>query len=311
MEPAPFEHALSEGPADVVVGWTRAADGVRLRFGLWQVPDAKGTILLFTGRTEYLEKYGRVIKELTAQGYCVASIDWRGQGHSDRLMTDPRLGHVAHFRDYQLDVAALVSEVEAAGLPGPRFLIAHSMGGAIGLRALIDGLDVRRAVFSGPMWGIYAPKHIETVSLMLLAFATRLGQAHRLVPGTQVEGHVTATDFKDNKLTTDRESYDYITRQSKSVPAFSLGGPTFHWLGQALGEIETLHEDAKPEIPVRVFVGRADPIVHRKMIGALVESWPSATLDFLPGGKHELMIEMPELRNRFMRETVAFFDEAL
>ena len=310
MELAPFDHALAEGPESARAHWITAADGVRLRVAVWPKDNARGTIVLFPGRTEYVEKYGRVAGELTAAGYAVTAIDWRGQGRADRIFEDPRLGHVEAFQDYQHDVAAYMATLEQAELRGPRFLIAHSMGGAIGLRALINGLDVKRAVFSGPMWGIYAPAHIKSFALTLLFLATRLKQAHRIVPGTQVEGHVAGTPFEENKLTTDAEQYEYITRQSLSDPAFSLGGPTFHWLREARREIERLHAEPRPDIPTRVFVGRRDPIVDRKMIQSLVDTWPSADLTFFEGGLHELMVERPEIRERFIQEALAFFDAA-
>ncbi|MXQ09072.1 alpha/beta fold hydrolase [Alphaproteobacteria bacterium GH1-50] len=310
MEAAPFDHALSEGPADLTVGWTTAADGVRLRYGLWQAEDAKGTILLFNGRTEYLEKYGRVIGHLTGAGYNVASIDWRGQGRSDRLLPDTRLGYIKNFQHYQKDVAALLAEVDTAGLGGPRFLVAHSMGGAIGLRALLDGLQVERAVFSAPMWGIYAKPHFKALVLTMLFCARRFRQTHRNLPGTPLQGHVLAYAFEENPLTTDAEQYAYMRRQSASDPALSLGSPTYQWLGEALDEIAQLHTAQKPPVPTRVMIGTEDKTVSGNEVAALVAGWPEAELSVFEGGKHELMFEVPALRDRFLSEALAFFAES-
>ena len=94
-----------------------ARDGVRLRVGLWPKRDARGTVLIFPGRTEYVEKYGRAASEFAARGYAVATIDWRGQGLSERLIDDPLTGHVFDFADYQIDVAALTEAAAEAGLP--------------------------------------------------------------------------------------------------------------------------------------------------------------------------------------------------
>ena len=310
MTGAPFDIGLAEGPEPVEAHWVTTSDNIRLRVAIWRAAEAIGTILIFPGRTEYVEKYGRVAAELVAAGYSVTAIDWRGQGHADRLMDDPRLGHVDHFDDYQKDVAAYVALVDEMGLPSPRFLIAHSMGGAIGLRALINGLRVKRAVFSAPMWGIYAPRHIKSFALTLLFLATQLKLAHMIVPGTQVEGHVTGTSFEENKLTSDREQYAYILRQSRSDPALSLGGPTFHWLREARTEITRLQAERRPILPTKVFLGTRDPIVDRKTVRSLVESWPTADLVTFDGGKHELMIEVPEIRDAFMEQTLAFLAEA-
>ena len=44
----------------------------------------KGTVCIFPGRTEFIEKYFEVVRDLRARGFAVAVLDWRGQGLSDR-----------------------------------------------------------------------------------------------------------------------------------------------------------------------------------------------------------------------------------
>ena len=96
--------------------------------------------MILPGRTECIEKYGRAARDLVARGYSVISIDWRGQGLADRPLADHHAGHVGDFSEYQQDLDAMLAEAERAGLPKPYFMLAHSMGGAIGLRGLVRGL---------------------------------------------------------------------------------------------------------------------------------------------------------------------------
>ncbi len=70
---------------------------------------AKGTVLLFPGRTEYIEKYGRAARDLYQRGFATLTVDWRGQGLADRMLEDARIGHVHYFTDYQKDVAAMIA----------------------------------------------------------------------------------------------------------------------------------------------------------------------------------------------------------
>ena len=137
-QPAPLFADVGAGPADGAAYWLTASDGVRIRIGVWQAApgvDVRGTVLLFCGRTEYVEKYGRTAAELAEAGYHTIAIDWRGQGLADRLTHDPMSGHVHRFTDYQNDVAAMVQAATDLDLPKPWFLLGHSMGGGIGLRA--------------------------------------------------------------------------------------------------------------------------------------------------------------------------------
>ena len=76
--------------------------------GLWEAATGapRGTVLLFPGRTEYVEKYGRVARDLVAAGYSVVAFDWRGQGLADRPQHRRDMGHVISFDEYRQDVSA-------------------------------------------------------------------------------------------------------------------------------------------------------------------------------------------------------------
>jgi lysophospholipase len=63
-----------------------AADGVRLRTARWTPSSAIGTVVVLGGRGEFIEKYFEVISELLARGFAVATMDWRGQGGSERSL---------------------------------------------------------------------------------------------------------------------------------------------------------------------------------------------------------------------------------
>ena len=148
MTPAPFLTDICDIAPNGTAYWLDTSDGVRARAVLWGKETAKGTVLLFPGRTEYAEKYVHTAAALSMGGYATFAIDWRGQGLADRLIDDPLVGHVDRFSDYQRDVAAMVQAADALELPKPYFMIAQSMGGAIGLRALMQGLPVAQGRYN-------------------------------------------------------------------------------------------------------------------------------------------------------------------
>ncbi|CAN0588710.1 unnamed protein product, partial [Ectocarpus sp. 12 AP-2014] len=180
--------------------WVDAADGVRLRFGFWPCDNARGTVLLFCGRTEYVEKYAVTATEFARRGYATVAIDWRGQGLADRLLPDIRVGHVESFSDYQLDADAVLAAAAHLDLPRPWHLLGHSMGGAIGLNALMNGLDVTSATFTGPMWGISIAPVVRQIGWTLAVMAPKVGFGHKLPPSTSYENYVTSHDFANNVL---------------------------------------------------------------------------------------------------------------
>src|SRR6476620_6498126 len=119
-------------PDGVVVGAIKTSDGVNLRFARWAPPPGrKGTVVVMPGRAEFIEKYFETVRELRARGFAVVVLDWRGQGLSERQLSDPRKGHVRDFSDYELDMEMLMNEIVLPDCPPPHFAIAHSMGAAV------------------------------------------------------------------------------------------------------------------------------------------------------------------------------------
>ena len=266
---------------------------------------------MFPGRTEYLEKYGRAVGDFNRAGYAVIAVDWRGQGYSDRLIGDTRLGHIRDFADYQIDVEVFVESAEVIEAPKPWFLLAHSMGGCIGLRALLNGLPVERAVFSAPMWGIYAANNLRPLAKYLPAFARATGQGLRVLPGTLPTSYVLDTPLDENLLTTDPDHFAYLQRHANAAPELALGGPTFDWFYAAREEMKALRFAARPSLPALTCVGSLEEVVDPEWIARVHQHWPSAELVTIPGGKHEMMMEVPEVRTEFMSRAIEFFDAGL
>ena len=140
-------------PEDVVTGTIKTPDGAELRFARWAPPpNRKGTVCVFQGRAEFIEKYYETVRDLRARGFAVAMIDWRGQGHSARRLRDPRKGYVRDFADYETDVETFVRSVVMPDCPPPFYALAHSMGGAVMLRvAYSQKRWFDRIVLSAPM----------------------------------------------------------------------------------------------------------------------------------------------------------------
>ncbi len=171
-------------PDNVVTGTIKTPDGAELRFARWQPPAGrKGTVCVFTGRGESIEKYFEVVRELRERGFAVAMIDWRGQGHSSRQLRDPRKGYVRRFSDFEIDVETFVQQVMLPDCPPPYYALAHSMGGAVMLRVAHSGKRwFDRMVLSAPM--IDLPGFTTKLPTRILVRSLRLlGMGGRYVPG--------------------------------------------------------------------------------------------------------------------------------
>jgi lysophospholipase len=300
MTPHAVFHAdISQGPDEGRAWKVTAEDGVALRVATWPA-GGRGTVLMFPGRNEHVEKYGRVARDVAARGWSSAAIDWRGQGHSDRAPGAGDLGHVGDYAEYQSDVAALLATVREAGLPEPFVLLAHSMGGAIGLRAVSEGLPVRAAAFSAPMWGIHIATFLRPFALSFSAVGRRTGLGLREVPVGRRESYLSVTPFADNALTTDPETYAWMVAQAARDPRLALGRPTIQWLHASLTELRRLRSLPQPPVPVLIGLAGDETIVDNAATLRLVQDWPDARVETYKGARHELLMERAGIRDRFL-----------
>ena len=309
--PAPFFEDVAGGPAGGAAHWLTTDDGKRIRVAHWLPEgDVRGTVMLFPGRTEYVEKYGDTAKEFVNRGYASLSVDWRGQGLADRPLDDRRIGHVEQFTDYQQDVRAVLELARHLDLPKPWYVIGHSMGGAIGLRAVLEGADFAACAFTGPMWGIFFTPIMKPLSQLTAYWGPRLGLGEKTPPTTSLDSYVISQPFEGNVLTRDPEMYQMMRDQLAAHPELALGAPSTIWLREALDECAWLMEQTAPDIPTLTFLGSHEQIVDRKAIRARMANWPSGTLIEIPDGEHEVLMEGPEVRGPVFDQLATHFAAA-
>lgn len=307
IEAAPFHGDVADAPAGGRAFWLRTQDGLRLRAAVWG-GGARGVAVVLPGRTEYIEKYGRVVGRLVARGMSVAVLDWRGQGLSDRNLVAPHLGHVEDFRHYQDDVAALLAHPLVEELPGPRRMVAHSMGGCIGLRTLLEGPHFATAVFSAPMWRLQMRAATRELTSKMMQAAHVLGLGSRLTLGADARPTSIAVGFENNALTSDPEHFAWCLRQITVHPELGLGGPNMHWTRAAFEEMTRLYVAPSPRIPVLTLVGTEETVVSVAMIRKQVSRMKHGELVVLPGARHEILMERPEIQEAAWRAMDAFLE---
>ncbi|MES0825289.1 alpha/beta hydrolase [Ruegeria sp. SCP11] len=306
--PAPFYEDVAGGPAGGAAHWLTTADNTRIRVGHWRAKsETNGTVMMFPGRTEYIEKYGNAATEFVGRGFAFLAVDWRGQGLADRLLDDPRVGHVDQFTDYQQDVHVTLGLAAKLGLPKPWYVIGHSMGGAIGLRAVLERDCFAACAFTGPMWGIFFTPIMKPLSRLTAYWGPRIGLGEKTPPTTSLESYVASQPFDGNMLTRDPVMYQMMKDQLAAYPELALGAPSTIWLREALDECTWLMEQTAPATPGLTFLGSHEQIVDRKAIRARMANWPSGVLVEIPDGEHEVLMEAPDVRGPVFDQLSAHF----
>ncbi len=298
-------------PDGAVVGEVMTSDGVRLRYARWQPTGRRtlGTVCLFQGRAECIERYFEVVGDLRRRGFAVATVDWRGQGGSDRPLRNPAKGHVDSFDEYDRDIDAFMHQVALPDCPPPHYALAHSTGGLVCLRSARSGRTrFTRMVLAAPLIGLGRKRPSQGMIQFGTGLVTALGLGELDV--TQSDGHAVAQGkFEDNPYTTDPERFARNVAIYKQLPQVSIGPATFGWLHAAC---KAMAEAAEPDfapainVPTLVVVGMRDTVVSVSAIETLVGELRAGALVILPGARHELMMERDGLREQFWAAFDAF-----
>jgi lysophospholipase len=294
-------------PEGGVVGTLKTRDGVNLRFARWAPPPGrKGTVCLFQGRAEFIEKYFETVRDLRARGFAVATIDWRGQGMSDRALRNRRKGYVRNFGQYQLDLEAFVNDLMLPDCPPPFFALAHSMGATVLLRSAFAGHHwFDRMVLLAPMIALPGMRR-SLLSRVMVRTMRLIGLGGLYVPG----GDATVMmqrPFIGNLLTSDPVRYARNVAVLEAEPQLAIGWPTVAWTDSAFRVMSELSEPGYPgriRQPILILAAGQDRIVSTPAIDEFAVRLRAGSHLIVPGSRHEMLMEA----DRFRSQVLAAFD---
>ncbi|NLS13646.1 alpha/beta fold hydrolase [Vibrio sp. SM6] len=309
-----FTHTISRWWQNREEGFVLGHEKRRLYWCKLTSPTHQKAILLVNGRIECAWKYQEVLYDLFAQGFDVYSYDHRGQGLSDRLITNSDIGHVAHFQDYVSDLATIIGHFDWSSYQ-QRLLIGHSMGGAIVTRYLqctalnstlstpFDG-----AILSAPMHGIRTPWYLKPIATPLTALLSVLASQPRYAPG-----HCAyyAKPFDGNLLTHSAVRYHWFRTLYDARPELQVGGPSSHWVWQSLLAAKQCVQLARHlPVPLLLLQAEDDVIVDNRAQDRFIQSAqrsnaPTTLLRFARA-KHELLFERDDIRNQVLEAIIDF-----
>lgn len=297
-------------PGQPSVSVVLTEDDVALRVARWRPTSRKvrGTVLLLQGRAEFIEKYFETIAELRRRGFHVVTFDWRGQGGSERLAPNRRLGHVPRFSHYRRDVVAVMKEVVEPHTPEPRFALAHSTGAAILLDMAHDGLcPVKRMVLVSPLIDI-ARIEDRMWPHVLAATLRAIGRGRRFIPGGG-ETALLTKPFDGNRLSSDPVRYARNSEAASTNPHLAVGEPSISWLAGVLALVRRFRQPRyalEVLTPTLVVAAGADEVVSTPAIERFCARLKAGHALILPGARHEILMERDEIRQDFWAAFDAF-----
>jgi lysophospholipase len=296
-------------PPGAVFSTFAAADGWPLRRMDWRPDDggpARGRLLFAGGRGDFIEKYLETYRWWHGRGWTVTAFDWRGQGRSRR---DGESGS-ADFALRARDLAGLIAAWRAEG-GGRHVAVGHSMGGHLLLRTLIEAkpaLDA--AVLVAPMLLVNSAPVPAWLAPRLCAAMVRAGRGDRTV--WRPPAAVPVGSQRQRFLTHSVERYADELWWWGEAPAFSIGTPSWRWIGESYRSARASFTPARlgaVEVPILLLAAEKDRLVSTAAIRRAARLLPHATLHLYPDSAHEILRETDAVRRDALARIDAFLDE--
>lgn len=293
-------------PSGAVVGSFASHDSLALRFAHWSATRTprRGTIVIFPGRGEPIEKYFEVIADLRRRGFAVAIHDWRGQGGSQRLLADPSKGHVVDFADYDADVLRFMRDVVLPDCPPPYIALGHSMGGNILLRgATSTGSWFDRMILTAPMLG-FADRKVPVPLRLARLYAEVFGRGptgqNFIWGGSPIPAE--AKGFEGNALTSDPDRFLRNRQLQEAAPELVIGSPTIAWVRAAFRSMDMVMDPEfapRVRVPLLLVASGQDRIVSTPAIELFSRRLKIGAYVALSGSRHEILQETDDVRQGF------------
>jgi lysophospholipase len=304
------ENPIPEGAR---AGFFKTTDNIQLRFAIFKTSQKKkkGTICLVHGRTEYIEKYFETIVDFQKRGFDVATFDWRGQGGSERLIANPKLGYVEDFTDYLTDLISFHTEILLPDCPGPYFLVGHSMGGLVSLFAAArDRLMFDRVFLSAPMVAVDSGLSVSTAA-NVLGFGKFIGLGSMPLYPWDFP-HPSEKTFPGNDITSDYGRYMRMVKTLDRRPDLEIAAPTIGWGAESFKAMLYANRAEFPaeiKIPVLMLGAASDSVVSTPAIEQLGMNARIARHAVIPNSRHEIFMETDAVRAQALAAFDAFVTE--
>ena len=259
------------------------AAGYQIAVQAWWPEQPRATLILQHGYYDHMGLYWHIVEWALSMNFAVLACDLPGHGLSSGARAD-----IGEFSEYQVVLQALLAEATALQLPAPWHLCGQSTGGAI-------LLDFR-------LRGVTPPQLGETILLAPLVRPRAWGWSklsYRLL-----KPFVSSIPRRFNANSNDLEFLQFVQRD----PLQPLSRPTA-WVCALARWVPVIEAAPRSRQRPLIIQGDADMTVDwRHNLTVLEDKFAAPQVLILPGGKHHLANEAPELRARyfdFLRERLA------
>lgn len=284
--------------------------GAVIHYHRYRLENAEKCVVISHGFCEFAEKYNEMIYYLMHAGYSVYIPEHRGHGYSDRSTPDTEMVHVEAFEDYVRDFVTFVKTV-VVPREKERYLLGHSMGGAIAILTLEQYPTLfRAAVLSSPMCGMKTGRFSNRLADLVAWMCCRLGKGKSYAIGQS--GFREMPDFVGSSCVSEAR-YQYIFQKRLECPQYRTYGGSYAWVhagikaGRQLMKKKNLE---KINIPILLFMAGNEHMVDNVKIEEFAKHTKQTQLVMMQNAKHEIFNADRGSRRIYYEKIFAFLRKA-
>lgn len=263
------------------------------------------SLVIIPGRGEIAHKFCELFYSLSKLKVAAVVIFARGQGSSTRVLPDRQKYHIEHFEDYAKDVTFVLDKLYIRDYN----LLAFSLGGLISLDILKNQENKPKRVsliapYLWPYFNLKKPSLYFFISLLdALPFTRTMYTPH----GSEYK----KLEFEGNHHSHDPERFNYYHDYFEKHPVYTIGGPTFHFVKEAMKKQLELFKD-KFEFTVPVFCQSAgdDKVVSTKEAQRFFEKHANDPVppkfEVIENAYHDIINESDEFRIKSLTKALDF-----
>ena len=289
--------------SQATVGDIETPDATRLRYRVYEHPEAVVTVLLIQGWEESAIRQAEMIYDLYQHKISIVTWDWRGQGDSQRLNDDPHVSYVSNYDEFVEDLETIMTKVVKPRFTNEVVPIAHSMGGHILARYVLKHPNhFNKIVLSSPGIDPSSGGVPEWLIWFIAKVMELLGMGQDFFPG-QGPFDGTYSNYNTNSDQRYRTWFDFKMANRDMIQ----GGASASFLRATLDSCwEVQKRLSELKMPILMLQGGKDLYVDAEGMNKLCEEATQCQRVYFPEAMHEVLNEIDLYRDQALGAVVDF-----
>ncbi len=271
-------------------------DGTKIAYHQFNVKNNEKAIVILTGKKEFAEKYVEIIDNFVKKDFAVYLMEWRGQGNSEKLLSDKNLFHSNNTDDFKNDLNHFIKNVIKEHNHQEMYAYAHSMGGAVlSLFAIENPQVFKKLILTAPMYAIKGLNYKLAYYLLKIPFI--LGLKNYNIRQLKEEYYTSCPSGL--------EYVKYVDSKNKEKENFCDSIGALYNIFYLVKEINNKIHSMKT--PTLIFWAGKDIVVDTEFSKKLTEKNKIIKMiDVF--GEHEFYLEGDEVKNKLFSDIDSFLN---